>query len=300
MMERKDFDQLDLAGRLEAFADGELPPDCRLEVMSYLAEHPDVMRRVVAAQRMRDACCRVIEKTCGCGCDSEVKRRIAELAQSEPIRVDFQSGTRALNVESIESGGGGDWGAARWVPFAAAAVFFVAALVVLNLAGKRDSLGDGSIIPVHQVEVFQWRHTRCSRAIDQLAAGQYPQNIEALPGAIADTLGHQTYPVLDLSQLGYEFDKAGPCSVPGSRSIHLIYKATPQSGRDDRISLWIEPDEGKFLLEPDKAYRVTGERAAHPMLVWKHGRMIYYLVGDADTTVQDAVATLTSAASPRQ
>ncbi len=300
-MERKDFEQLDLDRQLEAFADGELPADCRLKVMEYLSEHPQAMQRVVAAQRMRDACCRVIEKSCGCGCSGEVKRRIAELAQTEPLEMQRYGGGGGGGSTGFSSRlgpaehGGWKFTLSRWMPLAAAALFFVAALVALNLAGKRDSLGDGSILPVHQVEAMQWRHTRCSRAIDALAAGQYPQDIQALPGAISDTLGRQPYPVLDLSSLGYVFDRAGPCGLPGGRSIHLIYKARSETGRDDRLSLWIEPDDGKLLLEPDRPYHVTGKRAAHPILVWKHGDMVYYLVGDSDAAVEEAVATLAHA-----
>lgn len=290
-MERKDIDQLDMTQRLEAFADGELPQECRLEVMEYLAEHPQAMRQIIAAQRMRAACCRVIETTCGTGCCNEVKRRIAELAQNQPLQA---SGTS----EGFSSGhmqadhGGWKLTFSRWMPLAVAAMFFFAAILALNLAAKRSSLGDGSIIPVSQVELFQWRHTRCSLAIDELHTSQYPQQIEALPGAIADTLGHQPYPVLDLAKMGYVFERAGPCSIPSAKSIHLIYKARPETGRDDRLSLWIEPDDGKLAIEAGKPYHITGERAAHPVLVWKDADMVYYLVGDSDSSVEQAASTL--------
>lgn len=285
------FDRMNLDQRLAAFADGELDPACRVAVLEYLAEHPDAMRKLVAEHKLRSACGRVIASSCG-GCCAEVKRRVAELARDTPITTDFTGGASPGDQDVLRPATG--W--SRWTPLAAAAVFFIAAIIALSIGNRRDSLGDGSIIPVSQVEMFQWRHTRCSRAVDALETGSYPQQIDALPAAIAASLGEQPYPVLDLSAAGYAFERAGPCNIPGEQAIHLIYKARPDTGRDDRLSLWIEPDNGHLRLEPGKAYHITGDTAAHPILVWKHGDMIYYLVGDDDTAVNTAVTTLNQGA----
>lgn len=283
----------DMKRMIEAYADGELSPDERVLVAERLAADPSAMRQVVQVEKLRAACRRVMTRQCP-KCPAELRRRLQESAIHEPMR----STAAALPVGEGPVRRAADHGGWRisfgqWLPLAAAAMFFLAAVVALQIGSNRPSLGDGAILPVSQVEQFQWRHTRCSRQIDDLARSeQLARPIEQVPAAIADLLGQAPVAVLDLSALGYRFEGAGPCNIPGHKAVHLIYRADEQTGRQDTLSLWIQPDEQQLNIAPETLHQITGDQAAHPMLVWRHGGMIYYLVGDSDQGVRDAAQTL--------
>ncbi|MDX1681488.1 MAG: hypothetical protein R3336_00075, partial [Phycisphaeraceae bacterium] len=131
-----------------------------------------------------------------------------------------------------------------------------------------------------QAERLGRRHVACSRRIAQLSqAVAFPENVGQLPTALHDYLD-ASVTVPDLTSLGYTFDRAGPCHLAGPRSVHLIYRATDRSGREDALSLWIRPAEGATSLEPGRLYEGNDPTSAHPILIWRQGEAAYYLVGD--------------------
>jgi anti-sigma factor RsiW len=283
-----EFDQL-----APALADGELDPAAHLAATRHLARDPLAVRKVLYQQQLRQRVAAVMAQDLPAAAPAHLRQRIADLAADLPL---------ARRDESTEPSARSARGRQRWTALALAAMFFLAALVTIRFIqpAGRSSPGDDTLIagliPAAHVSDFAARHVTCSRGIALLRnTVNLPANVRDLPAGVAQYLGRQPYPVLDLSAMGYDFDRAGPCTLPGDRSVHLIYKAKPASGHDDALSLWIEPDAGSSALPLDQPLHLTGARSAHPMIVWRHAGMIYYLVGDSSTAVERALATLAAA-----
>jgi hypothetical protein len=151
------------------------------------------------------------------------------------------------------------------------------------------------VLPVAQVDRFMNRHVHCLDKIEALREStKFPTEIALLPDSIKDAIGSKPYPTLDLSALGYAFWQAGECSIPGSPAVHLMYKALPETGRTDSLSLWIVADDGQLHLQEGKTYLASPENAVHPIIVWRDRGMVYYLVGDARPLVEGAAQQLAS------
>jgi len=118
-----------------------------------------------------------------------------------------------------------------------------------------------------------------------------PDSREQLPEALARRFHGQVAGGLDLSSIGYHFDRVGRCTVPGTGSVHLIYRAMAETGRQDAISLWIRPADEEFAVEPGTLH-VRGAERAHPVLIWRQGEMVYFLTGDGLGPAKQAATAL--------
>ncbi len=269
---------------LDAFADGELDVEQNLRVLEHMAMNPTTTRRVMHQQQLHQAVKRALDQDTPVVPDS-LRKRIEQLAQT--VTLDADQGDRFRSDATQQAMGGGRSVLARigrWVPLIAAAVFFISALAVLSVANK-----SGSTISDTNYIRFVSRHTICSRKIEKLARVElFPQNIEELPPALAQFLGGPAAMGLDLSSLGYEFQAVGECNVPGDKSVHLIYRAKDDPTGDDTLSLWIRRFAGSPDISSDRFYAVAGSDAANPLIFWRQGGMIYYLVGNSFDRVDSA------------
>ena len=294
------------AADLDAFVDGELDDAARLRVLGYLAQKPEAAKGLFQRQQLKAACARVMA-TPTTACPADLRRRLADLAIHEPLPRPAADAAPALTAatDPMVISAHPRWNTlvGRWSPLAAAAVFFIAAIVALQAARPPMSLGDGSVVPVAMVEKFQARHSRCGRQLENLFNAATVADPAGVSTIIHDRLGvaPAATPQLDLSALGYRFAGVGDCSIPGGKSLHLLYRADPATGRDDALSLWIAPvptpgaaaSYDVPALEEGRAYPITGDRSAHPMIVWRSAGMIYYLVGDAPDPVASAAQQIT-------
>lgn len=281
---------------LAALADGELDGEQHSQMLKRMSQDPALADRIAEQQKLRKAIARVMD-------DPSMKAPAALLDQ-----ITRMSGeTQAEQAESFpphlaETGSPVLAVIGRWLPAAVAALFFIGALVALNMAGNRDPgtgngtiananhlITNGNVLNASLVDKFGNRHFKCSRHITPIhGADQFPQNLTKLPGALSEYFHKPIDPeLLDLSALGYEFDMAGLCLLPGKGAVHIIYKSQAP-GQADMLSLWMRPFEEGSGIEADRLYTTADPQENYPMVVWRHADMVYYLVGDSYDTVERA------------
>jgi hypothetical protein len=274
--------------QLAAFADGELDGEQNLAVLQRLGEDPATAEHVAGHQKLRQAVAGVMDDP-ALKAPAELRDRISQLAQTVP----------AHDHNGQHADTGSDTGPSvlafigRWIPAAVAAVLLIGALVALNMvnnSGSGQLIGSSNILNASMVDQFGSRHFKCSRGIAPMyGTDQFPQDLTQLPGALSEYFGQPVEPdALNLSALGFQFDVAGLCILPGKGSVHIVYESQAPTGQTDTLSLWLRPYEADLDIEPDKLYASQATQETYPMIVWRHGDMVYYLVGDDYDTVQRA------------
>ena len=270
--------------KIAAFADGELDGEQNLEMLNRMAKDPSLAQRVTEHQKLRVA----VGKAMG---DPSIKTpdslrdQIMQMAREDSAdthRTPARQGSPVLARIG------------RWAPAAVAAVLLFAALVVFNQSGQAPTgnplVSSGQVLNASMVNKFGDRHNRCARHLTPMhGTDQFPQDLDALPGALSSYF-HQPIDeeVLNLSALGYDFDVAGLCLLPGKGSVHIIYQSQTSTGKPDTLSLWLRPYEEGSGIELGKLYKTANPQENFPMLVWRGGDMVYYIVGDSHDAVERA------------
>ncbi len=268
---------------LAAFADGELTGEQYGRALQRLSSDPALARRVADQQKLREAVAKVMGESTP-GAPDALRARIADFAKQPPF--DAEGSDTPSRPEQERPAVLAVIG--RWLPAAVAALFFVGALIALNKAGDFSPtprlIDAGNILSAAAVEQFGARHYTCSRHMAPLhGRDKFPQDLAQLPGALSDYFQKPINPeVLDLSELGMTFDMAGLCVLPGEGAVHLVY----ESRNGERLSLWMRPADPDSGIQPDRLYAAPDKQA--PMLVFRHGDMVYYLVGDSSDMVEQA------------
>ncbi len=257
--------------RIASFADGELSGHDNLHLLEQSQQDPKVAQRIRHQQQLLRACRRVMREPMGC--PEDLRQRVAAMAEQQEEPADHSPAVLAR--------------IGRWIPAAIAALLLLAAVGVYQAVPHSKPTAD--LFPVSQVDRFDSRHHLCSQTISALISDpDLPNNLDQLPAKLQEKLG-QPVPGLDLSALGYDFQAIGSCSIPGDNAVHLIYKADPATGRHDSISLWIRADDGRLPIEPGRLHASYGSHDDEKLLVWRHGGMVFYLLGD-DPSRLEAVA----------
>ncbi len=298
-----DFPQLDKEQQLAAFADGELDGAQNLEVLKRLKEDPATAGRVEDQQKLRQAVAAAMDGP-EYKAPAALRDQLMQLAKSTPAESDSPSETTiATQVSDTTDRAGGPPDSpvlaviGRWIPAAVAAILLIGALVVFNQNNNRYRLGDtpnlinaSNVLNASIVDQFGDRHFKCARHMAKMhGVDKLPQNLTELPGALSEYFHEPINPeVLDFSELGYEFDVAGLCLIPGKGAVHVVYQSKASTGQTDSLSLWMRPYEEGTSIEPDKLYASKATEETYPMVVWHHGDMVYYLVGDNHETVERA------------
>ncbi len=300
-MSKESMSQHEVRKYLPAFADGELDVELNLKVLEQMAMDPTNTRRVMHQQQLRKACAAAMCKPEYC-CPAPLKANIASLVcestdDAPPLAAPLLTDDNALPYRKSQAAHDGVLARiGHWAPAAVAAVLLIGALAVF-FTPRTGIETAGVLVSDQQLELFGRRHSTCSSDLGKLVSNiPSPTNIAALPGTIDDYFGDtagQIDSALDLSVLGYTYEQVGTCSVPGRRSVHVVYKAAPDSGRTGSISLWIKPDTGKAPITPGVLH--TAETpSGNPVLLWKRDGRVYYLVGDARDDAQQAAQMLAS------
>lgn len=287
---------------LAAFADGELDVEQNLRVLQYMAMHPQATRRVMHQQQLRQAVKRSIVSQTPLA-PRHVREALEELAVSEPLGSMGPSASM-----DMRTGGGGaltGW-FRRWAPAAAAVLILAVSLVALQLssrgAGGFDSPGEAVLVGLKNSERFANRHDHCSKDPTMLHRGAMPTTLDALPAGVSSYLGQAKLPNLDVqAATGFRFKAAGECTLPGKGSVHLVYEragqgagATGVSGdgrAGERVSIWMTRYRADRTVDAGKLY-VAHADAKHPMLVWREGDLLCYLVGDSEESTRAVAAAV--------
>jgi len=162
-------------------------------------------------------------------------------------------------------------------------------------SGETGVASPVALLGESQLGRFETRHVRCSVALSTLYRSQrYPDSLQALPAALEEKF-QARLPNLDLSALGYRFERVGDCHVPGAGAVHLVYRARESEPTRSAISLWIKPYDGSPRIEAGRLFTVSREANPHPMVVWHESGLIYYLMGDWPDHVEQAARTLRGA-----
>jgi hypothetical protein len=295
-----DARQDDLQARLMALVDGELTGDEAAALRARVATDTELAARLASARAMKAAVGRSMAEPSRVPADvrtaviAAMERDAADAPEAAPVG---RADERAAVVARI-----GPRGLTRWMPAAVAAVLFFAALMLFF--GNPDA-GDGPGLDSRFAAVtiegdtlsrFNFRHQQCGRDVMAMyGVERFPTEVSALPGALADYFDR---PVqgrgLDLSRIGYDYQVTGLCSIPGRGAVHVLYTAKPETGRSGTLSLWIRPFNPTVTgeLEGDRLYRAVSPDPAKPMLIWREGDLVYYLMGDRAGDVERAANTL--------
>lgn len=307
---------------LPAFADGELDVEQNLRVLEQMAMDPTNTKRVLHQQQLRQACARVMCGPEKC-CPDALRATLEALAKDEAGNENSPpAGVRGENPGetfggtpgggpgggpgALRSGAGGGGASenraerepvigfiGRWLaPLAVAAVLFIGALVALNFynpnqgaVGPDHYTADG-LITANLASTFAQRHDQCSLDTSALMHSElFPAEVADLDDALAEHVGIAMKDAsLDLSSLGYDYQIAGLCPVPGNEAVHVIY----QNPEGRSLSLWIKPYDAQPTLDPGVPYSPPSDHTDHPMVVWRQDNTVFFLVGDRAEDVQQA------------
>jgi hypothetical protein len=141
-------------------------------------------------------------------------------------------------------------------------------------------------------------HVDCSRYADHFHQPTFPREAAEMPAVLLKHLGAAA-PYPDLSSVGYTFAGAGPCELPGGKTVHLLYRPS-SADLADTVSVFLQPDVGQAGVEPDKVYVTSAPDAPHPVLTWRTGGLVYHLVADDAATADAAVAAIPTAPKTRK
>lgn len=274
---------------LTAFADGELGLAESVEVLEYLEGNPHAVPRVIGQQRFRLAAERSVKASIPPVAES-LRRRVSSAAAAAAAR-------RASNeTDSTKRGRLGR--SVRWLLPVGAAACVAAGVSVGRLSAPRPVINAGSLAAAPLVSEVTRVHVDCSRYTDHFHQPDFPREVSEVPAVLLKQLGTAA-PFPDLSPMGYEFAGAGPCELPGGKTVHLLYRPS-RADMADTISVFLQPDVGQAVVEPDTVYVTSGPDAPHPALMWRSGGLVYYLVADDAGTAHAALAAIPTAPKVRK
>jgi anti-sigma factor RsiW len=266
----------EVPGELElmAYADGELDAAAAQRVRAHVASNPAAANKVALHNKLREAGRRVAAQ--GIALPPGLLARVEELAAA-------QSPDAARSSER-----------ARWrigFGFAAAAllVLGIGSFAVWSRMNRGAEVVRGSsVLPVEWVTSTSQVHINCATHAAHFAP-QFPRTLRELPDSLRGYLGHEaTCP--DLSKLGYQFAGCGPCTVPGGKTAHLLYK--PASGTGGAVSLFVQLDQGQLPLADGKVYLSKDAGDGTEMIIWRGQGVVYYLVGENDEQLTSAAGEM--------
>ncbi|MEX0745066.1 MAG: hypothetical protein WD118_05650 [Phycisphaeraceae bacterium] len=281
---KKPLDDKQIRGCLSAFADGELDVEQSLQVLERMAMDPQMTRRVLHQQQLRQRVAQAMADRQPATPDA-VRQQITAAAQRDDLPQQAADAARQGKGSLVR----------RWLPSAVAAALLIAALGTVQFGGSddgrpgvieyvdRNEPGAAAIINLTSADRFGQRHVRCSRDITPLFnTDRFPKHVAALPNTLESLFGRSfNGPPLDLTLFGYEYSQAGECLLPGGKSVHVLYRAAEGAERSDALSLWITTNSADLRLEPGRLYTAADDEKPHPLLIWQHDGLTYYLVGDA-------------------
>lgn len=266
---------------IRLYVDGELTPEESTRLES-LIENDEALRQAVDFERK-------LKRHISDVITSQAETAPGELASQ--IRAKLDQVERTV-VESISPQPHTRWlyGPHRANIFAVAAtLMIVAGAVLFGIFGR--PIDDVGPVPVTDVITDSARfvageHNRCVN--DEAIRDQKISITDPVAAYkfIAKHLGTMPVPVIDLSDIGYEFVGAGPCGVPSAeRSAHVMFhKKQSSDGMMQMVSLFMVPDSGQFRFNDsfgdrpgDWAECNGGQPGDRRVLIATDDRIAYFL-----------------------
>jgi hypothetical protein len=287
---------------LMAYADGELDPAASERMRQYLLGDPTAAAKVRVLQQLRDASRRVGQA--GPAVPQALLQKIEAISQPASVNSQPEYDDRGYPRSADGRGANNENpysitqarqspGRARWAfpqRFAAAAVLLIALggfLFWFTYDSRIKVTQNSGIIPAAWVTSTARQHIDCSSHANHFGPG-FPRTVSELPSSLHEYLGHDSI-VPNLSKLGYQFAGAGPCTIPGGKTVHLLYRPTSGGNMTSyTVSLFVQPDTNQLPLEKGKVYYATDAIDKTPMIIWRGQGVIYYLVGEDKNQLSDA------------
>jgi len=287
---------------LLALADGELDFADQPQVMAKIAADPTAAHRLAYEQRLRRGCARVMDGP-EMKCPNELAGKLLGLAAGEADAAKPAPASAAAPKQASYAGPPVIARIGRWVPAAVAAVLLLAAGVLFNQANSASTVGlnpqAAAFLSTNQIQTLTSRHIDCAERPDRLKnPNQFgdTQDFEQLPGKLRDYFNTDANNLaLNLHGIGYDYQLAGTCSLPGSGAVHIVYRK--HDNPEKSISLWIVPAKPAHReLAEGRVYTEVGDDLLRPVIFWRKDGLLYYLVGDSIEDCDKAVQQLRRAA----
>lgn len=290
-MQRDDNKPKTMEEMLLALADGELDFANQPQVLAKIAEDPKAAQRLAHEHRLKQACAKAMDGP-EMKCPNELAGKILAMAGDGSAKKQPEQTAYAGPPVIARIG--------RWVPTAVAAVLLVAAGVLFSQANNTPTFNaqNVSFHSPQTIKQFTGRHFDCAERPDRLKnPGQFGgEDFEQLPGKLSDYFETNADKLaLNLGGIGYDYQLTGTCSLPGSGAVHIVYHK--HDNPDTSISVWIVPAKPEHdKLEAGRVYAEFGEDLLRPVIFWRDGGLLYYLVGDSIEDCDKAVQQLRQAA----
>ncbi len=251
---------------LAAYADGELDEAQRTRVEQMLLERPELAEEMLHLRALRSA---VGEKL-------RVLSPGAPLPLRENVRALFDQSTARPVSETRQ--------ARRYWPIALAAgiAIFLGIAALLRMTGQSGAPVSPAknVVVVDRVRLasrIDWMHNHCSELSGHSGNRGFPHEIGSLAPVVREFIGHDAM-TPDLSSLGYFFEGAAACTVPGGKTLHLLYRTSDVPAQ--HVSVFAQDDQGQLDAAPDKVFVLSGDGSGHPILAFRDGVTVYYLIAD--------------------
>ncbi|MEM9420041.1 MAG: hypothetical protein AAGA25_13460 [Planctomycetota bacterium] len=266
-----------------AYADGELNEEQSLRALEQMAADPTNTKRVLHQQQLKKACGRAMDSQ-AMRCPDALREKICAMAE-EHSATESPASSQLAESQAYDNpviGRIGNWIA----PIAVAATLFIGALVALNVMNNNRGYSPDGILTASLANTFGERHLKCAAGKSSPYDTElFPAEVALLDDSLVQHVGQELDgAALDLSTLGYEYKVAGFCPIPGDKSVHVMY----ENPAGQMLSLWIKTYDGKPTLDPGVPYIPPQDHTEQPMMVWREGDMVFYLVGDTMDDVKQA------------
>jgi hypothetical protein len=285
----KSFDPHSLRDELSAFVDGELGSAETDRLLRHLLSDPEAIEALRRAQQLTVASRRAVRANTPPPSDA-LRERLRNLPSG--FESPSQAPMRRLARLNIR-------------PWWAALPRFAAALILVGIgvwfgqhwdrsktAGISPSheMTTAVVLPAATIAQAEEIHGFCSRLAEGLHSAGYPADLAPLSSSVENDL-HSDHPYPNLSSIGYRYRGAGPCGVPLGDTVHLLYRSL-KPGSVKAVSVFVQPWRGQFPLDEGRLYVVSLASSPFPMLAWRTERVVYFLLADDATTVQQAASLI--------
>ena len=254
-----------------------------IELMDYLAAHPEANALLRDQQNLRAAVKRIIRS--GTSVVPEpLRSRINAIWIEERVERESKPSHGAATPNRVFLG----WRLMAVIA-ASLAIGLLAGRLVLprpqpqTVVTGKDFESAAKIVPAVVVAHASRIHADCSRLADSLHSAPFPAG-QLRDSVIHDLASSNPYP--DLTSAGFRFVGAGPCAHPLENTIHLLYR--DNHGGVATVSVFVQLYNGQFKMQPGSVYTISESSSPFPMLAWRTEHVIYFLTADDPETVEKA------------
>lgn len=288
---------------LAAMADGELDLRDNPDALTQIAQDPQAAQRIAYQQQLKQACGKAMDgPEMKCPGDLSAKLKAMASPQAPSMSQGDVAGSPAEQAAAYD-GPPVIGRIARWVPSAVAAVLLITAGILYTQANPGGSGGleaqAAAFLSVDQIDRFNGRHGDCAmntKLLKQTETFGSATEFDQLPGKLGNYFQTSTDGMrLSLDGIGYDYELTGACALPGRGAVHIVYRNQDDPNRS--ISVWVMPAGKQHeTLEEGRVYVEAGSDLTHPVIFWRQGGLLYYLLGDSLEDANRAVQELRQAA----